>query len=79
MFCPRCSSDKFRVIDVLRERRYVVNKGWIYDSNTDTRRVICRRCGENYLTETKIIYKEQLDPHKLQIKPVPLFDKSGDQ
>lgn len=59
MFCPNCSNDKFRVVDVWRERKYRPEKGFVFDPKTDTRRILCLKCKSIFITETQIVYTEK--------------------
>ncbi len=67
MFCPKCSGDKFRVIDVYREKRFIEGRGWVINVNYDTRRVLCRSCGRQYLEESRIAYTEEFSNNRIKI------------
>ena len=70
------------MIDCLRERRHVEGKGWVYDNNTDTRRIRCLRCGEVFLTETKLYAVERKTESKrlkINLFHASLFDQAVSQ
>ncbi len=81
MFCPNCSSDKFDVVKVVRNRRYnPERKRWFYSDNYDVRKVLCSNCGTAYLTETKIICKIALLPNgksNIEWEPDKLLEENG--
>jgi len=74
MLCPKCSNDKFRTVDVFRERRFEIGKGWIYDPDVDTRRIMCRQCGSTYLVESQIKYKEVIENKHLRAMILPIWE-----
>lgn len=72
MFCQNCSCDKFDTVKVYRNRRFdPIKRRWRYSDNHDTRKVLCVRCGQAYITETVIIDKVVLlDNGQSSVPPV---------
>jgi len=72
MFCPNCSCDKFDTVKVYRNRRFdPIKRRWRYSDNHDTRKVLCVRCGQAYITETVIIHQVVLlDNGQSSVPPV---------
>lgn len=64
MFC-KCGGDKFYVVKVHREKRYLEDKKkWVYSEDHDTRLILCTECKRLFYSETVIVceVKQKPDP-----------------
>lgn len=71
MLCRKCGGDKFRTVDVKRNRKWVeaIHK-WVYSDNVDARMVMCRSCHATFWTETHVVLGHRFSPSKLASVPV---------
>lgn len=51
MICQKCGNEKFKIITVLRNRKFEKGK-FRFNKNFDSRIVMCKLCGTRYITET---------------------------
>lgn len=65
MFCKNCSGDKYRVVSVDRNKRYIPEmEKWVYSDDYDTRLVLCRRCNTLYYVQSAIVCEVKRKPKR---------------